>query len=332
MFGSCRAHISFMKSVFFRGFVQVELVLYAEPVWISRETSQTQMLRQTLQILVRKYSLVLLRFVYSFFLFADNILRFMRQRRNARREANEPATSSSSAQTEQQAPALPVRRRNLSSRVAADRVASRLNPTTPGVSETINNSTESRLEALYNRSRNERRLAISRHRRRLHSGPDNDIHRVARSQTYSDLLDNPLGPTTRATRRSNQPRMMELVDLTASDTESSILSRLTRIPSSSSSSSGSSLSVPSPLSMDTSESDSSDSDALIRLPSIPLPINDHSSTSSSSSDHEEWKASRAIKIISIFPLVFLIIQVSFLFIYPPQHSKLFLIQNHFPSH
>lgn len=256
----------------------------------------------------------------------------MRQRRTARREANEPTTSSSSAQTEQQPPPIPVRRRNLSNRVAADRerIAARLNPANSDSSEVSTNSSGSRLEAFLNRSHAQRLIAQNR-RRRLLDAPDipTDIHRVARSQTYSDLLDHPLGPTTRAVRRG-APRMLELVDLTADDTEASILSRITRISSSSSSSSsssGSSLSVPSPLSMDTSD-DLSDLDILRSR-------NDTtSSSSSSSSDHEEWDTSHKQFIFFSFPVIF---DYSVLFLYftkseksHEKHSKLFLIRNHFP--
>lgn len=180
-----------------------------------------------------------------------------------------------------------MRLRTISSRLA-ERVASRMNQSNLEANEVTSNNRPSPLEAEFLRRAIARRYAQRnnpRRRRRstLDNGPDNDIHEVARSRNFSDLLDNPLGPTTRAAHRNVRPRLMELVDLTASDTESPIFSRLTRAPSSSSSSSEAS--IPSSLSLVTSE-DSSESEDVIHLPTSPPPLSS-SSSSSSSSDHEE---------------------------------------------
>lgn len=210
---------------------------------------------------------------------SDNILRFMRSRRQARAESNQPTTSSS-AQNEAQLPPVPAapslrRVRPTSSRIALDRarIAERIRPPSSGQATTAS----------------ERFSALQTSLNRLRS--------AARPYTRSPVLPESYLRVTRrrpAARSSQQlASSPSVIDLTSSDTEASNISRLLAIASSSSSSSSdneSLLSVPSlgPTVSDSTDvnssdsSDSSDSDIndIIRLPPLPTP-------SPSSSDDEE---------------------------------------------
>lgn len=160
----------------------------------------------------------------------------MRSRR-ARRRVAEPSTSASDLSSP---PELPSPRSFLASPPSRIPISSRRIPTR-SISMQANASSAESTSSVASRFRpqpaisldmiDNDRLVTRRRRRQLYDSPElsyddlsaiqlsslrnrspsNDIHRVARSRTFSDLLDNPSGPSTRL--RGNR-EVVEYVDLT----------------------------------------------------------------------------------------------------------------------
>lgn len=215
---------------------------------------------RTLQALVRSCQQDNEILISCNILLIDNILRFMRLRRHARTRNVEPSTSSTSAQTEPPAPAAPSgsyhRRRNASLLFPSDRA--RVDSLRPRVDSLRPRRVQSNIEVPNPLRSTEARL------RRLQS-------RLAA-----------------ATRRNTPqpPSSLSVIDLTSSDTEPSISSRVGRSNEnneSSSSSSGNRLgSSSSDSTFSFASSPGSDSDEIrIRSPTLLL-----SPFRSSSSDEE----------------------------------------------
>jgi hypothetical protein len=192
---------------------------------------------------------------------ADNIIRLMRQRR-VRRRVEEPSTSSSSGtQTEQPPPRISTITRRVATRYSSsqanngdgsappvNRVRFNLAPTVnidrPSTTDRFNDALQRRMERLSQarltarRARPTRVTPVEPSQSLNNRPPSNDIHRVASSLSYSDLLDNPLGPTTRFRSSrlegwnvdlTNGPEPMDSVDIPSSDDDSSTDSEVSAI-------------------------------------------------------------------------------------------------------
>jgi hypothetical protein len=219
----------------------------------------------------------------------DNIIRYMRQRR-ARRRGEEPTTSrTGETPIARDAPSrIPITSRRIATRSISMQAnsSSAESISIPSPPTHISHSPRRIQEPspfVTRRRRDADNFSAPQNSLSSRQSPDhpnvtirsyNDIHRVARSRTFSDLLDNPRGPRTRY--RGNHEAVMEYVDLA---------NEVPVIPVTDESSSDSSwslndsynsvLSVPEPPSESSSDFDDD--------PQSPV----RSSSSSSSSEHEE---------------------------------------------
>ena len=166
-----------------------------------------------------------------------SILRFMRHRRARRRAIEEPATSQAGTQTEQNtASRIPVLTRGMSTRNTTRSDASgENNASSSRASQRVDTPVSVILGDSLMRLQEQRRRNLETRppirRPQVNGSSDlNDIHRVARSRTFSDLLDNPFGPASHYDPMSFD----DIVDLTED------LNDLTRDDSSSSSGTSSS--------------------------------------------------------------------------------------------
>jgi hypothetical protein len=191
---------------------------------------------------------------------ADNIIRLMRQRR-LRRRVQEPSTSSSSGtQTEQPPPRVSTITRRVATRFSSSQANNREGSTPPvnrvrfNLAPTVNidrpstdrfnDALQRRMERLSQarltarRARPTRQTPVEPSQSLNNHPPSNDIHRVASSLSFSDLLDNPRGPTTRYRSSrlegwnvdlTNDLELMDVVDIPSSDDDSSTDSEVSAI-------------------------------------------------------------------------------------------------------